>query len=56
MANTGMPNTGGSQFFITFDQTAWLNGKHAIFGHVTQGMDVVNKLVIGDQILSISYK
>lgn len=56
MANTGAPSTGGSQFFITFDQTSWLNGKHAIFGHVTKGMDVVNKLVIGDQIQSISYK
>lgn len=56
MANTGMPNTGGSQFFITFGDTTWLNGKHAIFGKVTKGMDVVRSLEIGDQILSISYK
>ena len=34
MANTGMPHTGGSQFFITLADTAWLNGKHTIFGEV----------------------
>ncbi len=56
MANTGQPNTGGSQFFITFGDTSWLNGKHAIFGKVTSGMDVVHSLVIGDQIVSITFK
>ena len=62
MANRG-PNTNGSQFFITYDATPWLDGRHAVFGRVIEGVDLLESLTArdpgtnpgfkGDTILSI---
>lgn len=52
MANSG-PGTNGSQFFITHKETAWLDGKHTVFGKVVAGQEIVNQIVQNDVINSI---
>jgi peptidyl-prolyl cis-trans isomerase A (cyclophilin A) len=47
MANSG-PGTNGSQFFVTVGETPWLNGKHTIFGQVTDGYDIVETIAKAD--------
>lgn len=49
MANSG-PNTNGSQFFITFVDTPWLDDHHAVFGKIIDGLDVLDKIeAVGSQ-------
>ncbi len=47
MANAGA-NTNGSQFFITFEATSWLDGRHTVFGKVVEGLDVLEKISLRD--------
>lgn len=48
MAHTGAPNSAGSQFYICFKPQPWLDGQYTTFGRVIQGMEVVDRLVVGD--------
>jgi peptidyl-prolyl cis-trans isomerase B (cyclophilin B) len=53
MANTNKPNTNGSQFFITYSPQHHLDGHHSVFGQLTEGMDVLEKIREGDKIIRI---
>ena len=52
MARSQDPNSGSSQFYITLADQGFLDGKYAVFGYVTEGMDVVDKILQGDRIES----
>jgi peptidyl-prolyl cis-trans isomerase B (cyclophilin B) len=53
MANAG-PNTNGSQFFITYNPQPHLDGRHSVFGRLTDGMDVLEAIETGDAIVRIT--
>ena len=53
MARTQDPNSASSQFYITLDEVPFLDGKYAVFGKVVQGIDVVEKISVGDRMNKI---
>jgi cyclophilin family peptidyl-prolyl cis-trans isomerase len=55
MANSG-PNSGGSQVFITYEPQPHLDGRHAVFGKIVDGMDILESIEIGDKIIKASYR
>jgi peptidyl-prolyl cis-trans isomerase B (cyclophilin B) len=66
MAHSSIPNSNGSQFFITYVATDWLDGIHSVFGQLIEGMDVLQKITprdpsknpqfLGDKIIKITIK
>ncbi len=54
MANKGTPNSGGSQWFVCHRPLPHLDGKHAVFGRVTSGIDVIYKIEQGDKVDAIT--
>ncbi len=56
MARTSDPDSGGSQVYITLAPAHFLNGQYTAFGRVVQGMEVVDRIRVGDRIASIKVK
>lgn len=54
MARTSDPNSATSQFYITLEATSFLDGNYAVFGKVVSGMDVVEKIKVGDKMNKVS--
>ncbi|MGK7913327.1 MAG: peptidylprolyl isomerase [Synechococcus sp.] len=54
MARSAAPNTASSQFYIALADIPQLDGRYAVFGYVTEGMDVVDRIAIGDRIVSVT--
>jgi peptidyl-prolyl cis-trans isomerase B (cyclophilin B) len=52
MARSAQPDSASSQFYFTLAELPFLDGSYAVFGYVTQGMDVVDKIQQGDRIES----
>ncbi|HBC91599.1 MAG TPA: peptidylprolyl isomerase [Pelotomaculum sp.] len=53
MARSSDPNSAGSQFYILKKDASWLDTQYAVFGKVIEGMDVVDKISVGDKMLSV---
>jgi peptidyl-prolyl cis-trans isomerase B (cyclophilin B) len=53
MARTQAPNSAGSQFYITLAPAHFLDGQYTVFGRVTSGMEVVDKIKVGDKMKSV---
>lgn len=54
MANTGIANSGGSQFYLNHKPTPWLNDRHTVFGRVLDGQDIVRRLRAEDRIIGVT--
>lgn len=54
MARSQSPDSGGSQFYFTLGQQSFLDGQYTVFGQTIEGLDVVHKLGVGDEILSVT--
>ena len=54
MARKSDPDSAGSQFYILKEDAAWLDRQYAVFGYVTNGMDVVDKIQVGDRMNKVT--